>query len=298
MIRGKVKNRIHIIFLCCCVIFGCILCKLGYEQIVNHTNIMEKAMNLWERDFTIAGLRGSIVDVNGEILAYDIPSTSVMVVPAQIQDADKTAQVLSDILEADKEKVYGIITKKVSTQKIQPEGRLISDDKARALEELDLPGVYLVQDSLRNYPNNNYLAQVLGFTGIDNQGLAGLELQYDEILSAKNGSLNIPFDAKGHNVELYNESYEAPGRGMDVMLTIDSHIQDIVEREMNNLMERYKPRSALALAMDPNTGEILAMVSKPDFDPNHYEDYSSDIYNRNLPIWMSLWMSRQTGLAW
>lgn len=287
MVRGKVKNRIHIIFLCCCIIFGCILGKLGYEQIFNHTTIMEKAMNLWERDFTIAGLRGSIVDVHGEILAYDIPSTSVMVVPAQIQNAEETAQTLSEILEADKDKIYDIITKKVSTQKIQPEGRLIADEKAKKLEALDLPGVYLVQDSLRNYPNNNYLAQVLGFTGIDNQGLAGLELQYDEILSAKSGSLNIPFDAKGHNVELYNESYEAPGRGMDVMLTIDSHIQDIVEREMNNLMERYKPRSALALAMNPQTGEILAMVSKPDFDPNHYEDYSSDVYNRNLPIWMS-----------
>lgn len=287
MIRGKVKNRIHIIFICCCLIFGGILLKLAYEQIFHHDEIMEKALNLWERDFTVAGLRGSIVDKNGEILAYDIPSTSVMVVPAQIQDADSTAQTLSEILEADKTKIYNIITKKVSTQKIQPEGRLIADEKAKELESLDLPGVYLVQDSLRNYPNNNYLAQVLGFTGIDNQGLAGLELQYDSLLNAKSGSLNIPFDAKGHNVELYNESYEAPGKGMDVMLTIDSHIQDIVEREMNNLMERYKPNSALALAMNPKTGEILAMVSKPDFDPNNYEDYSSDIYNRNLPIWMS-----------
>ena len=71
---------------------------------------------------------------------------------------------------------------------------MISDDKARKLEAMDLPGVYLVQDSLRNYPNNNYLAQVLGFTGIDNQGLAGLELQYNDILSAKSGALNIPFD--------------------------------------------------------------------------------------------------------
>ena len=99
--------------------------------------------------------------------------------------------------------------------------------------------------------------------------------------------MNIPFDAKGHNVELYKESYEAPGRGMDVQLTIDSNIQDIVERELNNLVKRYKPKSALALAMNPNTGEILAMVSKPDFDPNHYKDYSSDVYNRNLPIWKS-----------
>lgn len=287
MIRGKVKTRIHIIFLSSMLIFACILGKLGYEQIFHHTDIMEKALNLWERDFTIAGLRGSILDKNGNVLAHDIPSTSVMVVPAQIEDPDATAKALADVLEADQKKIYETITKKVSTQKIQPEGRLISNEKANKLEAMDLAGVYLVQDSLRNYPKNNYLAQVLGFTGIDNQGLAGLELQYNDILSAKSGALNIPFDAKGHNVELYNESYEAPGRGMDVTLTIDSNIQDIVEREMNNLVKRYHPKSALALAMNPNTGEILAMVSKPDFDPNNYQEYSSDVYNRNLPIWMS-----------
>lgn len=287
MIRGKVKKRIMTIFICCSCIFALILGKLGYEQIFHHDEIMEKAMNLWERDFTIAGLRGSILDKNGNILAHDIPSTSIMVVPAQIIDAEATAKKLADVLEADEKKIYETITKRVSTQKIQPEGRLISDDKAIKLEEMDLPGVYLVQDSLRHYPNQSYLAQVLGFTGIDNQGLAGLELQYDDILSAKSGALNIPFDAKGHNVELYNESYEAPGRGMDVKLTIDAQIQDIVERELNNLMKRYHPQNALAIAMNPQTGEILAMVSKPDFDPNHYEDYDSDVYNRNLPIWKS-----------
>lgn len=287
MLRGKVKKRITVIFLCTIMIFGCILGKLGYEQIFHHEDIMEKALSLWERDFTVAGLRGSILDKNGKVLAHDIPSTSVMVVPAQIKDADQTAEKLSEVLEADKAKIKETISKHVSTQKIQPEGRLISDDKARKLEEMDLDGVYLVQDSLRNYPNNNYLAQVLGFTGIDNQGLAGLELQYDEILTAKSGALHIPFDAKGHNVELYQENYEAPGRGMNVKLTIDSNIQDILEREINNLVKKYSPKSALALAMDPNTGEVLAMVSKPDFDPNHYQDYSSDVYNRNLPIWMS-----------
>ena len=182
MIRGKVKTRISIIFLCAVVIFGCILGKLGYEQIFHHTDIMEKALDLWERDFTVAGLRGSILDKQGKVLAHDIPSTSVMVVPAQIKHPDETAKQLAQVLSADEKTIKTKITKHVSTQKIQPEGRLISDEKARKLEAMDLEGVYLVQDSLRNYPNNNYLAQVLGFTGIDNQGLAGLELQYNDIL--------------------------------------------------------------------------------------------------------------------
>lgn len=287
MIRWKVKKRIQVIFLCCVMLFACILGKLGYEQLFHHGEIMEKAKESWERDFTVAGLRGSILDSKGEKLAYDVPSTSVMVVPAQIKDADTTAKQLADILEADEKKIKSTLTKKTSTQKIQPEGRLIDDKKAKKIEELDLDGVYLVQDSLRYYPNNNYLAQVLGFTGIDNQGLAGLELQYDNILRAQNGALKIPLDAKGHNVKMYKERYEAPGRGMDVQLTIDSTIQGIVEREVDNLVKKYHPKSALALAMNPKTGEILAMVSKPDFDPNHYEDYDRDVYNRNLPIWMS-----------
>ena len=101
MIRGKVKTRISIIFLCAVVIFGCILGKLGYEQIFHHTDIMEKALDLWERDFTVAGLRGSILDKQGKVLAHDIPSTSVMVVPAQIKHPDETAKQLAQVLSAD-----------------------------------------------------------------------------------------------------------------------------------------------------------------------------------------------------
>lgn len=287
MLRSKVRKRLDKIFICCCLIFLCIIGKLGYEQMIHHEFILDKAKSLWERDFHITGLRGNIVDKNHKILAMDIPSTSVVVVPAQIKEPDKTAEILSELLKCEKDVLYQKITKKVSTQKLQPEGRLIETNVANKIEELDLKGVYLVQDSLRYYPRGNYLAQVLGFTGIDNQGLSGIELQYESFLSANKGSLKIPFDAKGHDIELYQETYEAPGKGMDVMLTIDCFIQDVLERELNIAMQRYEPDSAMALAMNPNTGEILGMVSKPDFDPNHYQNYNSELINRNLPIWMN-----------
>lgn len=287
MIANRIEKRIHMIFICACMIFGAILLKLGYEQVVNQDFTMRKAMDLWQRDFPVSGSRGAIVDRFGKKLAYDIPSTSVMVVPAQIKDPKDTANKLAKILNCDQSVLYQKLTNRVSTQKLQPEGRLISGEVAEQLENANLDGVYLIQDTLRYYPNRNYLAQVLGFTGIDNQGLAGLELQYENVLGAKKGALEIPFDAKGNRVDLYKETYEASGKGMDVMLTIDSNIQDIVEREMNNLMKRYHPKEALALAMNPNNGEILAMVSKPDFDPNAYQKYDSKIINRNLPIWKS-----------
>lgn len=287
MLKKENLKRVKIVMIGFAIIFSAILGKLFYEQVIHHNAILEKAQNLWERDFHISGMRGSILDRNGNVLAQDIPSTSLVVVPSQIEKPKKAAKLLSAILEMDEKDLYKRITKKVSTQKIQPEGRLLSDEKVNKINDLNLKGVYLVQDSLRYYPMHNYLAQTLGFSGIDNQGLSGLELQYDEYLTAKQGSLNLGFDAKGQPIEDYYEKREESGKGNDLVLTIDKNIQDIVEREMNLLMKKYEPKQALAIAMDPNTGEILALVSKPDFDPNNYKEYSQELINRNLPIWMS-----------
>lgn len=287
MLKIKNKNRIKIAFIGISVIFIAILFKLFYEQVINHENILEKAENLWERDFNIAGTRGSILDINLTPLAYDVASTSLIVVPSLIEDATQSSKEIADIIGANEEDVYEQMTKQVSSQKILPEGKQLDSDEVRQIEALELAGVYLVQDSLRYYPNETFLSQVLGFCGVDNQGLAGIELQYDSYLTAKEGSIHIGFDAKGNPLEDYNDTLVDSGEGNDIVLTIDANIQSIIEREMDVLMERYEPDQALALAMDPNTGEILAMVSKPDFDPNNYQDYSSELINRNLPIWMS-----------
>ena len=215
-----------------------------------------------------------------------MPSTSVVVVPLMIKDHQKTASILSDILDCDEQELLEKIKKRVSTQKLQPEGRNISDEQRNEILNANLEGVILVEDSKRYYPYGNYLSQVLGFSGIDHQGLSGIELEYDDYLKAENGELKIAFDAKGNPLNLSQEVKHS-GYGNDVVLTIDSKIQNIVEREMNQMMLKYDADSALALAMDPNTGAILAMVSKPDFDPNVYQNYSTEVLNRNLPIWMS-----------
>ncbi len=287
MLKIENKKRMKTTFILFLVVFVLILAKLFYEQIINHENILAKAEDLWERDFNISGTRGSILDANLEPLAYDVASTSLVVVPSLIEEPEVLAKQMATIIEGDEANIYEQLTKHVSSQKILPEGKQLDAKEAKELEALEAAGVYLVQDSLRYYPNENYLAQVLGFCGVDNQGLSGLELQYDEYLSATNGSVNIGFDAKGNPLENYDDKLVDGGEGNDVVLTIDSNIQSIVEREMDVLMEKYEPDQALALAMDPNTGEILAMVSKPDFDPNNYQEYSAELINRNLPIWMS-----------
>lgn len=285
MIWVKNKKRINAIFAASLFLFALIIMKLAHEQIIQHESIKNKAKDLWQRDFTLSGERGTIYSSDGKKLALDMPTTSVIAVPAMIEDPETTA-FLADVLNADEKVLYKKLTNHVSTQKLQPEGRNINEEQVKKILDAKIKGVILVQDSKRYYPYGNYLAQVLGFTGIDNQGLAGLELQYEEILSANAGDLKLPFDAKGNQLEVDDEMI-AKGKGMDIVLTIDATIQSIVEREMNNLMLRYRPASALAIAMNPNTGEILAMVSKPDFDPNHYQEAAQEVINRNLPIWMS-----------
>ncbi len=287
MLPSTIKKRITIVAVVTSLLFSLIVGKLAYIQLIQRDDLYQKALDLWERDFPVSGLRGNILDVNGNVLATDIPSTSVMIVPAQIKDKENTARFLSVVLESDYEKMLELVNQKSSTVKINPDGKLITNEQSIEISQENLSGVYLVQDSLRYYPGGAYLSQVLGFTGFDNQGLAGLEYQYEEILKANSGSMKIPFDAKGHPVTTYSERYVAPGQGMDVMLTIDKTIQDILERECNNAMQKYEPDAAWAIAVNPNNGEILAMVSKPDFDPNHYQDYDSSTYNHNLPIWKS-----------
>ncbi|MBR5795026.1 MAG: stage V sporulation protein D [Erysipelotrichaceae bacterium] len=285
MIPYVIVRRIQYTFSICIIVLALIICKLGYLQFFQYDFLMGKAMDLWHREFTVSALRGSIIDTNYEELAYDVPSLSVVCVPNEIMDKAYVSNKLSKVLNCDANIILNKLNRNVSTQKLQPEGRLISDEQANAINELNLTGVYLVQDSKRYYPNKAFLSHVLGFTGIDNQGLAGLELQYDELLKAYSGSIQIIFDAKGKPLKEYHQSMISPGSGMIVQLTIDKRIQDVVERELHQVMLRYEPKNAWALVMDPNSGAILAMASKPDFDPNSYQEYDASVYNQNLPVW-------------
>lgn len=286
MLRENQQKRMNQVLIAVICIFTIIGIKLTIEQLFHHEKILERAENLWQRDFKISGKRGTIYTSDHVAVALDMPSVSVVAVPLMIKDAVKTAKILSEILECDEKALLVKIQKRVSTQKLQPEGRNITDQQRSLILDANLEGIILVQDSKRYYPYGHYLAQVLGFSGIDNQGLSGLELQYDDVLKASYGELKIGFDAKGNLLNM-NQEVISHGYGNDVVLTIDSKIQSIVEREMDQMMLKYDPTSALAIAMDPNSGAILAMVSKPDFDPNHYQKYDSEILNRNLPIWMS-----------
>ncbi len=287
MIYELTKKKIKIVKIITIIIVVAIIIKIGYIQIVDQVNIYNRAVDLWQRSFPVEANRGLILDGDNNVLATNLTTASLVVVPSQIKDVVATANKLADILNVDVKVIEEKISKNVSIQRIQPEGRQLDDETAARIDRLKLPGVYLIKDSKRYYPNGSYLAQTLGFVGIDNQGLLGLELKYDSYLDGSNGSIDYFMDAKSNPISLYPSVYNAPTSGFNIQLTIDGDIQDIVERELDNAYDTYNPDGIWALAMDPNTGKILAMACKPDFDPNDYQNADPDVYNQNIPIWKS-----------
>ena len=285
MIYEITKHKIKWVKIITVLIVIAIILKIGYIQIIDRVNIYNKAVDLWQRSFPVEANRGLILDSDNNVLATNLTTASLVVVPSQIKDIEMTAEKLADILNVDIKVMQEKLSKKVSIQRIQPEGRQLDDEVAAKIDRLKLPGVYLIKDTKRYYPKDNYLGQTLGFVGIDNQGLLGLELKYDNYLNGNNGSIDYFMDAKSNPLTLYPSVYSAPTTGFDLQLTIDGDVQDIIERELNNAYDTYNPDGIWALAMEPSTGKVLGMACKPDFNPNDYKSTDKDVYNQNIPIW-------------
>ena len=286
MFTKKNDERIKWIFLIVVLLFLIIFFKIVYVQVFSYDKLSSLSDDLWSRELPISASRGKILDRNGLVLADNITITSLIIIPNQVKDAEKVSKVLSEILGTSYENMYAHVTKKTSIERVHPEGRNLSFEIADKINSYSFDGVYLVKESKRYYPNKNMLSHVLGYTGVDNQGLSGIELLYDEYLTGEDGAIKYYSDAKGNKLDMA-EVYREPEAGLDVMLTVDYDIQVSVERELDNIVKSFSPDHALAVAMDPNTGEILAMSSRPDFDPNNYKKYNSETLNRNLPIWMT-----------
>ncbi|MBN9652752.1 stage V sporulation protein D [Halobacillus sp. GSS1] len=280
-----VKKRLVAVFLVGMVIFFVIAGRLGYVQFFLSDFLISKAEESWSRDITFEPERGKILDSNGEVLVGNQSAPTVMVVPRQIKDAEQTAKSLAQILDMSEEKAYSHVTKVTSIERIHPEGRKISEAQAEAIQSLQMPGVYIAEDSKRYYPHGSFLSHVLGFSGIDNQGLLGLEAYYDDELRGEKGALSFFSDAKGKRMPDMADIYKPPEDGKDLQLTIDYKVQSIMERELDIAQARYNPDGAVALAVDPDTGKVVGMATRPNFDPANYQEVKPEVYNRNLPVW-------------
>ena len=286
MFFHDVHTRIRFVFLVVLCILICIVLRVFYIQVFQYDKLNSLAESLWSRELPITADRGEILDRNGKVLATNITTTSLVIIPNQITNAEEVAKSLSEILNSDYEDMLKHVTKKTSIERVHPEGRQLSYEVASKIDELGFDGVYLVKESKRYYPYGQVLSHVLGYVGIDNQGLSGLELYYDKYLTGENGAIKYFSDGKGNRLEL-TEVYEEPQNGINLKLTIDLDIQLAAERELDNVMSKYTPEHALIMAMNPKTGEILAMASRPAFDSNDYKSSSIEVINRNLPIWMT-----------
>ncbi len=286
MFFKNIHIRIKIVMLVIFLFFILIIGKVFYIQVFEYEKLNNYATSLWSRNLPIEANRGKIYDRNGVVLADNITTTSLVLIPNQIEDKEKTAELIAPILNITYEEMYEHVSVKSSIERVHPEGRRLDYETADKINDLDLPGVYLLKESKRYYPYGSMLAHTLGFVGIDNQGLSGLELMYEDYLTGSYGAIKFFSDAKGNKLQL-SEIYEQPQDGIDIYLTVDYNIQVALESELDNAISKYNPDQALGIVMNPKTGEILAIASRPTFEPSNYQDYSTEIINRNLPIWMT-----------
>ena len=284
MFQTKQNNRIKIIFSFSILIFILVIIKVFYLEVIQYNKLNKLANELWSRNLIVQADRGKILDRNGKVIVDNITTVGLYLVPNQIKDKESVAKNLSSILNVSYDEMYKHVSKKTSIERVHPEGRNLDFDVADKISSLNYDGVYLLKESKRNYIYRNLLSHVIGYTGIDNQGLSGLELKYDKTLSGQNGSVKYYSDGKGHRLDI-PEIYEKPINGKDIYLTIDLDVELSLENELYNAYKKYNADGAIGIIMKASTGEIIAMSSFPSFDPAKYKNYDEKIINRNLAIW-------------
>ena len=248
-------------------IFLIILIRLAYIQIINSEWLRVKATDQWTRDLPLNAKRGNIYDTNGVALAVSSTTYDVYVRPSMVENRELVALTLSEILGLDYNEMLEKVGKTDYSEvliKLQ-----VDEDCANKLKASGVLGIKLSENNARVYPYGDLATQLLGFTTIDNVGQAGLEAQYDKYLTGVDGSAVEESDVNGVKIENSLNYYIPAIDGCNLNLTIDVNIQKYCEKALLHLMEEQKPKTATAIVMKVNTGEIVAMSSKPSFDLNN-----------------------------
>lgn len=281
--RLLIRKRIATLFFLFIIGFLVLSGRLVWVQFVKGAELTEKAIQNRMRDIPVESKRGIIYDRNGNELAISISADSIYVIPAELKRSGQEKEVaaqLASILEMDEESIYKRITQNSSFEWIK---RQAEPEKSQKIRELDLPGIGMTEESRRYYPKGTLASHILGISGIDNTGLEGIDQYYNDLVGGTKGRIIIEHDAANRPIPEATHKYIAPIDGANLILTIDETIQYITERELDKMFKERNAKSAAAIVMDPNTGEILAMASRPDFDPNNYNDYPA-ANRRNFAI--------------
>jgi cell division protein FtsI (penicillin-binding protein 3) len=243
-------------------------------QVLRYEHYATKAERQQQRVVTLDPPRGTIYDAQGRELAVSIQVDSVYAVPPEIEDPSATAAAIARAVpDADREKLAGQLA---GDREFVWVARKLDPPVAEKVHALKLKGIYFVQESKRYYPMKELAAQVLGYVGTDNHGLAGLEQIYDREITGKPGKRTVLRDARQGTVAAPGLSFAEPEPGHDLYLTLDATVQHIVERELARAIEERHARRGSAIFLDPATGGVLAMASYPPFDPNDFGGFSPE----------------------
>ncbi len=260
--------------------FLAVLIRLVFLQVFQHEEWSRRAEREHEKQVSIEGERGSIYDRKGNILAVNVEVPSVYAVPGEIEDPRAVSKKLGPILEIEP----ALLAKKLREGKnFVWLARKIDLAKADRIRKLQLSGIGFTTESQRFYPKRALFGHLLGFAGLDNHGLEGIELKYDPLLRGEKGWLVLERDAHGKSIFPKRLDYVAPARGRDLHLTVDEVIQHIAERELDAVVERTDAKGGTVIAMDPWSGEILAMAVRPRFNPNAVQEHRPEEW-RNRAI--------------
>ncbi|HHT67859.1 MAG TPA: stage V sporulation protein D, partial [Firmicutes bacterium] len=282
---GKVSERLiqrRILMLLFVMLVGSVLlgARLGYLQLWKNDFFQTRALEQRIQRIPIEGLRGTIYDRNGVPLAMSVSAHTVYAIPAEVENSQITAATLAGILDLDEEFILRRITKRTATEWIK---KKVGEEQARQIIALDLPGIGVVPTSTRIYPYGSVAPQVLGLVGIDNQGLEGLELYYDDFLRGKPGQTVFERDAHGRALEDGVRGYLPGEKGGDLVLTIDIFLQRIAEEEVRRATLETGSRLGVIIITDPTNGEILATATYPSYDIEEFEKYPVE-NRRNIAV--------------
>ncbi|MGN1070399.1 MAG: peptidoglycan D,D-transpeptidase FtsI family protein, partial [Candidatus Fimadaptatus sp.] len=271
-----IRRRILTLLCIMCVIFCIIVGQLINLQVVISKDLQARAQTQWTGRSRVSARRGEITDRNGTALALSATAYAVSASPRQVKDPEAFARELAAVLEVDAQTVAqkvadrtkGGVTLKRQVPRETAQALLKRREELRAAGNTALDGLYLEEDQLRVYPMGAFLTQVLGLTTIDGVGQSGLEKQLDKYLRGKDGLIVSEVDGRGNELPYSVSEYTPPVNGGSVRLTIDAAIQGFAEKAMRECYEVNSAVAVQAVVMDVNTGEVLAMVTKPDYDPN------------------------------
>ena len=259
------KRKILIVFIGASLMILGLIARLCYLMIFDAEYYQKKAEALHEREREIKAARGEIIDRNGKVLATNKTVCTVSVIHSQIEDADAVTKALAGTLEMEEEIVRKKVEKVSSMERIKTNVEKEVGDRIR---EMNLAGVKVDEDFKRYYPYEELASKVLGFTGGDNQGIIGLEVKYEDYLKGENGMILSTTDARGVELEGIAEDRAEPTAGNTLRISIDYNIQKYAQQMAQKVMEEKQAEKVAIILMNPQNGEIYAMVNWPEFNLN------------------------------